>query len=51
LELNSELASLDVGSINLGGGVFINTPEFLDLTAKTMKDKGVKPEIEGLTQG
>lgn len=46
LSLNPELASFDAGSINLGGSVFINTPEFLDRAAEMMKEKGVKPEIE-----
>lgn len=46
LALNPELASFDAGSINLGGRVFINTPEFLDEAAAMMKLKGVKPEIE-----
>jgi len=46
LELQPALASLDAGSINLGGGVFSNPPEFLDAAAKKMKEKGVKPEIE-----
>lgn len=46
LELQPELASLDAGSINLGGGVFSNPPDFLDAAAKKMKALGVKPEIE-----
>jgi 3-keto-5-aminohexanoate cleavage enzyme len=46
LELEPELASFDAGSINLGGTVFINTPEFLEAAAKKMKEKGVKPELE-----
>lgn len=46
LELKPELASFDAGSINLGGGVFSNPPEFLDLLAKMMKKEGVKPELE-----
>jgi 3-keto-5-aminohexanoate cleavage enzyme len=46
LELEPELASFDAGSINLGGSVFINTPEFLEAAAKSMKEKGVKPELE-----
>ncbi len=46
LELQPELASFDAGSINLGGGVFSNPPEFLDAAAMKMKEKGVKPEIE-----
>lgn len=46
LELKPELASFDAGSINLGGDVFNNPPEFLDAAAKKMKEAGVKPEIE-----
>ncbi len=46
LELEPELASFDAGSINLGGGVFSNPPDFLDAAAAMMKEKGVKPEIE-----
>ena len=46
VDLKPELASFDAGSINLGGTVFINTPEFLDRAAEKMKEKGVKPEIE-----
>jgi len=51
LSLNPELASFDAGSINLGGSVFINTPEFLDSAAQIMKEKGVKPEIEIFDSG
>ena len=46
LELEPELASFDAGSINLGGSVFINTPEFLQAAAVRMKEVGVKPELE-----
>jgi len=46
LELEPELASFDAGSINLGGSVFINTPEFLEAAAIRMREKGVKPELE-----
>ena len=46
VDLKPELASFDAGSINLGGTVFINTPEFLDRAAEKMREKGVKPEIE-----
>ncbi|NVM26707.1 MAG: 3-keto-5-aminohexanoate cleavage protein [Desulfobacterales bacterium] len=51
LELKPELASFDAGSINLGGGVFSNPPEFLDEAARAMKEKGVKPEIEIFDSG
>ncbi len=46
LSLKPELASFDAGSINLGGNVFINTPDFLDQAAAMMAAAGVKPEIE-----
>ncbi len=46
LALKPDLASFDAGSINLGGGVFINTPEFLDGAAQTMRELGIKPELE-----
>ncbi len=46
LSLKPELASLDAGSINLGGHAFINTPAFLDQAAAMMASAGVKPEIE-----
>lgn len=46
LELKPELASFDAGSINLGGSVFVNSPEFLERAARKMKDMGVKPELE-----
>lgn len=46
LDLKPELASLDAGTINMSGGVFENTPAFLDEAARQMKAKGVKPEVE-----
>jgi 3-keto-5-aminohexanoate cleavage enzyme len=51
LDLKPELASFDAGSINLGGGVFSNPPDFLDVAATMMKEKGVKPEIEIFDSG
>ena len=51
LELRPELASFDAGSINLGGGVFSNPPDFLDAADSAMKEKGVKPEIEIFDSG
>jgi 3-keto-5-aminohexanoate cleavage enzyme len=51
LELRPELASFDAGSINLGGSVFINSPEFLEQAASKMMDLGVKPELEIFDSG
>ena len=42
LDLAPELASFDAGSINLGGGVFSNPPDFLDVAAE--EDEGEKGE-------
>lgn len=46
VDLEPELASFDAGSINLGGTVFINSPDFLERAAQKMRESGVKPEIE-----
>ncbi|UCH58104.1 MAG: 3-keto-5-aminohexanoate cleavage protein [Candidatus Bathyarchaeota archaeon] len=46
LDLQPELASLDAGTILLGGQPFINTPEFIETAALRLKEKGVKPELE-----
>jgi 3-keto-5-aminohexanoate cleavage enzyme len=46
LSLQPEVASFDAGSINLGGTVFMNSPEFLDRAAEKMRAAGVKPELE-----
>lgn len=51
LELRPELASFDAGSINLGGSVFINSPEFLEQAANKIRDLGVKPELEIFDSG
>ncbi|MBT4503369.1 MAG: 3-keto-5-aminohexanoate cleavage protein [Gemmatimonadetes bacterium] len=46
LELKPDLCSLDVGSLNFRGGVFVNSADWVEGTAKRMRDAGVKPEIE-----
>ena len=46
LELLPELASFDAGSLNLGGNVFANPEDFLELMAQRMLDRRVKPELE-----
>jgi uncharacterized protein (DUF849 family) len=45
--LKPELASYDAGTFNwMPGGVFMNSPQFLDKLGKLMIENGVKPEIE-----
>ncbi len=44
--LKPEICSLDVGSMNFGPHVFINTPSHLTEMATRARQAGVKPEIE-----
>jgi len=47
VQLGPDLCSLDVGSLNFRGGrVFINPPDWVETAAKTMREAGVKPELE-----
>jgi 3-keto-5-aminohexanoate cleavage enzyme len=46
LELKPEMAPIDAGSINLGGSIFMNAPDFLERAAARMREAGVKPELE-----
>lgn len=51
-ELKPELASYDAGSMNWGNtSLFINHPKFLEELGITMKENGVKPEIEVFDSG
>jgi len=45
-ELGPDLCSLDVGSINFRGRVFINPADWVELAAARFREKGVKPEME-----
>lgn len=45
-ELKPELCSLDVGSMNFGEFVFVNTPEHLRMMAAAIRESGTKPEME-----
>jgi uncharacterized protein (DUF849 family) len=52
IELKPEMASFDCGSMNwMHSGLFINHPKFLETLATTMKENGVKPEIEVFDAG
>ena len=46
IALKPEMASLNTGSLNFGNFIFPNPPELIEKFAETMKDLGVKPEIE-----
>ena len=46
LELSPEFASLNVATMTFGDSVFMNQPEVVEKVATTMRDRGIKPEIE-----
>jgi len=46
LKLKPEMCSLDVGSANQVGGVFLNVEVVIDKMAELIKGAGVKPEVE-----
>jgi uncharacterized protein (DUF849 family) len=50
-QLRPEICSLDVGSMNFGETVFMNTPAHLRDMAARAKAAGVKPEIEVFDTG
>src|ERR1700681_3497944 len=45
VELATQNCSLDVGSMNMGGQVFINTPNHLETMAVAIRDAGVTPDL------
>ncbi len=51
LELKPDLCSLDVGSLNLRGRVFVNPADWVELAAREMREAGVKPELEVFDTG
>jgi uncharacterized protein (DUF849 family) len=50
-ELRPDICSLDMGSLNMGNRVFINTPEHLQKMALAIKEAGVMPELEVFETG
>lgn len=46
LLLNPDMASLTTGSSNFFDGINANHPEEIEYLAKTMLDRGIKPELE-----
>lgn len=51
LELRPDICTLDVGTLNFGEQVFMNTPGHLRVMARLAQEAGVKPEIECFEPG
>ena len=51
VELRPDICSLDMGSLNMGDRVFVNTPKHLQAMALAIKDAGVMPELEVFETG
>ena len=51
VELKPEICSLDMGSMNMGQYVFVNTPAHLEAMATAIRDAGVLPELEVFETG
>ncbi len=51
VELKPEICSLDMGSLNMGQHVFINTPAHLESMAVAIREAGVVPELEVFETG
>lgn len=51
LQLEPEICSLDVGTINFGSHVFVNSLPHVEWMAECIRDAGVKPEMEVFDTG
>ena len=51
LDLRPEICSLDMGSMNMGPSVFVNTPPILEAMATDIREAGVTPELEVFETG
>jgi uncharacterized protein (DUF849 family) len=49
--LKPDICSLDMGSMNMGPHVFVNTPPHLEAMALAIRDAGVLPELEVFETG
>jgi uncharacterized protein (DUF849 family) len=49
--LKPDICSLDMGSMNMGPHVFVNTPPHLEKMALAIRDAGVLPELEVFETG
>ncbi len=51
-ELPLEMATLDCGTLNFGGdAIFVNTENDIKYVAKTLKERGIYPELECFEKG
>ena len=46
MEIKPDICSLDMGSLNMGDRVFVNTPAHLQKMALSIKEAGVMPELK-----
>ena len=51
VELKPDICSLDMGSMNMGPHVFVNTPAHLQAMAVAIRDAGILPELEVFETG
>jgi 3-dehydrocarnitine:acetyl-CoA trimethylamine transferase len=51
VELRPDICSLDMGSMNMGSYVFVNSPNYLEAMAVAIRDAGVIPELEVFEAG
>src|SRR5947209_14758417 len=51
LDLRPEICSLDMGSMNMGANVFVNTPPILEAMASDIREAGVTAELEVFETG
>ena len=50
-DLRPDICSLDVGTMNFGDNVFMNTPGHLRIMAANIRELGVRPELEVFEPG
>jgi uncharacterized protein (DUF849 family) len=51
IRLKPEICSLDVGTLNFGPRVFVNTQPHVETMAELIREAGVKPELEAFDLG
>jgi len=51
VEIKPEICSLDMGSMNMGQYVFVNTPSILENMAVAIREAGIVPELEVFETG